>query len=168
MENESSNPLHVQFIHGLESSPQSTKAITLGAHFESLTPAMQTDDFEGCVVQQQRTLEEFRPDVIVASSFGGAVAVALLQREMWRGPTLLLAQAALRLEQPCELPLGVVIWLVHGNRDEIIDPEDSRRLASCGSPNLVRLIEVDDDHRLKTSVLDGSLVNWVRGIAAVR
>jgi hypothetical protein len=168
MENESAKPLRVQFIHGLESSPQSTKAITLAKHFESLTPAMQTDDFEGCVAQQQHTLEEFRPDVIVASSFGGAVAVALLQRELWRGPTLLLAQAALRLEQSCELPKDVVVWLVHGDRDEIIDPEDSRRLASCGSPDLVRLIEVEDDHRLATSVQDGSLVKWVREIAAVR
>jgi alpha/beta superfamily hydrolase len=129
---------------------------------------MQTDDFEGCVTQQHRTLIEFKPDVIVASSYGGAVAVALLQRELWRGPTLLLAQAALcmkNLEQRCELPLDVVVWLVHGKHDDIVDPEDSRRLAKCGSPGLVRLIEVDDDHRLKTSVLDGSLVAWVRAIA---
>ena len=61
-----------------------------------------------------------------------------------------------------------MIWLVHGNRDELIDPEDSRRLARCGSPDLVRLIEVDDDHVLKTSVRDGSLVRWVREISAVR
>ncbi len=168
MEHEDSNPLRVQFIHGLESSPQSTKAIVLAEHFESLTAQMQTDDFEGCIAQQHRTLKEFQPDVIVASSFGGAVAVALLQRKLWSGPTLLLAQAALRLDQPCELPRGSVIWLVHGKRDEIVDPEDSRRLAKCGSPDLVRLIEVDDDHRLKTSVLDGSLVGWVREIGAAR
>ena len=154
--------LRVQFIHGLESSPQSTKACMLAEHFESLTPGMQTDDFEGCVAQQCRAIGEFRPDVIVGSSFGGGVAVALLQRELWRGPTLLLAQAALRMDQPCELPQDVVIWLVHGSRDDIVDPEDSRRLASCGSPDLVRLIEVDDDHPLRVSVLDGSLVRWVR------
>jgi alpha/beta superfamily hydrolase len=106
--------------------------------------------------------------VIVGSSFGGAVAVALLQRGLWRGPTLLLAQAALRYELPCELPSDVVIWLVHGSRDEIVDPEDSRRLAGCGSPDLVRLIEVDDDHPLRASVQNGSLVGWVREIAAVR
>ncbi len=29
--------LRVQFIHGLESSPQSTKALALAEHFESLT-----------------------------------------------------------------------------------------------------------------------------------
>ena len=61
-----------------------------------------------------------------------------------------------------------MIWLVHGSRDDIVDPEDSRRLAKRGSPNLVRLIEVDDDHPLRASVLDGSLVRWVRKIAAAR
>lgn len=157
--------LRVQFIHGLESSPQSTKAQILGEQFETLTPAMQTDDFAGCVAQQQVALEEFRPDVIVGSSFGGAVAVALLQRGFWRGPTLLLAQAALRTDLACELPEDVRIWLVHGLRDEIVDPEDSRRLAQCGTPELVRLIEVDDDHVLRASVLGGLLVEWVRGIA---
>jgi len=160
--------LRVQFIHGLESSPQSTKARVLAEHFVSLTPGMQTDDFEACVAQQHRAIQEFQPDVLVASSFGGAVAVALLQRELWRGPTLLLAQAALRRGQACELPRDVVIWLVHGNRDEIVEPEDSRRLARCGSAELVRLIEVDDDHVLKASVQDGSLVRWVQEIAAVR
>ena len=156
--------LRVQFIHGLESSPQSTKARILAEQFETLTPAMQTDDFEGCVALQQRALQDFRPDVIVGSSFGGAVLVALLQRGHWRGPSLLLAQAALRTDLPCELPEDVRIWLVHGTRDEIVDPEDSRRLARLGTPEWVQLIEVDDDHVLRASVTGGSLVQWVREI----
>ena len=53
--------LRVQFIHGLESSPQSTKARVLAEHFESLTPGMQTDDFEGCVTQQHRPSRNFGP-----------------------------------------------------------------------------------------------------------
>lgn len=157
--------LRVQFIHGFESSPHSTKARVLGEHFETTTPGMQTDDFEGCVAQQAATAKSFRPDLLVASSFGGAVAVAMLQRELWRGPTLLLAPAALYRGMACELPEDVAIWLVHGSRDEIIDPEDSRSLARCGTPGLVRLIEVDDNHVLKTHVGDGSLVRWVRELA---
>jgi hypothetical protein len=170
--------LRVQFIHGLESSPQSAKAQLLAAHFVARTPAMDTADFEGCVALQASTLAEFRPDVLVGSSFGAAVAVELLRRGMWRGPTLLLAQAALRrLEtlmdgaapQPDEapwLPEGVQVWLVHGLGDELIDPDDSRRLARSGSPERVRLIEVDDDHALHRSVASGQLVEWVLGLAA--
>ena len=157
--------LRVQFIHGLESSPQGTKARLLAGIFEARTPAMDTSDFEGCVALQARTLDEFAPDVVIGSSFGGAVAVALLQRGLWSGPTLLLAQAAVKWQLPVELPTPAPVWLVHGTRDEIIDPEDSRRLAAAGDPERVRLIEVDDDHRLQVLVASGTLVELVRELA---
>jgi pimeloyl-ACP methyl ester carboxylesterase len=115
---------------------------------------------------QAAALREFHPHVLVGSSYGGAIAVELLQRGVWRGPTLLLAQAALRRRQAPVLPPGVTVWLVHGTRDAIIDPEDSRVLARSGSPERVRLIEVDDDHALHTTVEDGRLVAWVAELAA--
>ncbi len=156
----------VQFIHGLEGSPQGAKARLFAEHFEAVTPAMETGDFEACVRVQAETLESFRPDVLVGSSFGGAVAVALLSRGLWRGPTLLLAQAALRHDAGAQLPEGVRVWLVHGLRDELVDPEESRRLARTGTPELVRLIEVDDDHSLHKMVESGELLKVVRELAA--
>jgi predicted esterase len=158
--------LRVQFIHGLEGSPQGSKARFLARHFTALTPAMDTGDFAGCVVLQAEALLRFRPDVLVGSSFGGAVAVELLQRGRWRGPTLLLAQAALKRGGCASLPEGVRVWLVHGLRDELVEIEDSRRLARTGSPELVRLIEVDDDHPLRGLVRSGELAELVRGLAA--
>jgi alpha-beta hydrolase superfamily lysophospholipase len=160
--------LRVQFIHGLESSPQGVKAQLLARHFTALTPAMDTRDFEASVAVQTTALREFGPQVVVGSSYGGAIAVALLQRGVWRGPTLLLAQAALRRGQPARLPDAVTVWLVHGARDTIIDPEDSRVLARSGSPDRVRLIEVDDVHALHTTVEDGRLVAWVEALAELR
>ncbi len=153
--------LRVQFIHGLESSPQGVKAQLFARHFTARTPAMDTRDFAASVRAQADALREFDPHVVVGSSYGGAIAVELLQRGLWRGPTLLLAQAALRRGQPAVLPAGVAIWLVHGTRDTIIDPEDSRVLARSGSPEHVRLIEVDDVHALHTTVEDGRLVAWI-------
>jgi len=158
--------LRVQFIHGLEGSPQGTKSQVLAKHFAALSPAMDTGSFEAAVAVQAEALGSFRPDVLVGSSFGGAVAVALLQRGVWRGPTLLLAQAALHMDLAAELPEGVHIWLVHGLQDTLVDPEQSRRLARGGTPDLVRLIEVDDDHPLHGSVQRGQLVVWVRELAA--
>ena len=160
--------LRVQFIHGLESSPQGIKAQLLARHFSARTPAMNTRDFAASVAVQAAVLREFDPHVLVGSSYGGAIAVELLQRGDWRGPTLLLAQAALRRGQPAWLPEGVSIWLVHGTRDELIDVEDSRALARSGSPGRVRLIEVDDVHALHTTVEDGRLVAWVEALAAER
>jgi pimeloyl-ACP methyl ester carboxylesterase len=158
-------PIRVQFAHGLESSAHGTKARILAEHFDAITPEMDTADFEGCVAVHAAALRGFRPEVLVGSSFGGAVAVELLVRGLWRGPTLLLAQAAVRRGGEARLPEGVAVWLVHGLRDETIDPEDSRRLAATGTPHRVRLIEVDDDHRLSHSVARGRLVEWVRNLA---
>jgi predicted esterase len=159
-------PLRVQFIHGLEGSPRGSKAQLLARHFTALTPAMDTGDFAACVETQAEALARFRPDVLVGSSFGGAIAVELLQRGLWRGPTLLLAQAALKRGGRATLPEGVRVWLVHGLRDPLIDIEDSRRLARTGSPELVRMIEVDDDHPLRGLVRSGELVELVRGVAS--
>jgi len=155
----------VQFIHGLEGSPAGTKAQLFAAHFTALTPAMDTRDFPACVELQAQALLSFHPDVLIGSSFGGAVAVALLQRGDWRGPTLLLAQAARHYDLPLRLPEGVPVWLVHGQRDDLVDIEDSRALARSGTPGMVRLIEVDDDHSLSGTVASGRLVEIVRQIA---
>ena len=49
--------------------------------------------FGGCMRLQAAAVAEARPDVVVASSFGGAVAVNLVAEGLWSGPTLLLAPA---------------------------------------------------------------------------
>ena len=162
--------IRVHFIHGLEGSPSGSKARLLSRHFEAVTPAMDTSDFEGCVAQHAALLAAggHGPDVLAGSSFGAAVAVALLQRGHWSGPTLLLAPAALLHGLPAELPPGVPVWVAHGSGDDLVPPEHSRRLAAAGDPAHVRLIEVDDDHSLHASVEDGSLVDWIRGLAERR
>lgn len=154
----------VLFVHGLEGSPEGAKARLFDTHFTALTPAMETGDFEACVELQRAAIESFRPDVLVGSSFGGAVAVALLARRAWRGPTLLLAQAAVHYDPDASLPKNVPVWLVHGRRDALIPVEHSRALAATGSPDHVRLIEVDDDHPLHDSVASGALLEWVRAL----
>jgi predicted esterase len=155
----------VQFVHGLESSPQGTKARLFAAHFDARTPAMDTADFEACVRVQAEELARFRPDVLVGSSFGGAVVVALLQRGLWRGPTLLLAQAAAHYGLELRLPENVRVWLVHGLRDDLVPIEESRALARTGTPGLVSLLEPDDDHPLSATVASGRLLELVRELA---
>jgi len=127
---------------------------------------MNTRDFPSCVTLQAETLRGFEPDVLVGSSFGAGVVVEMLRRELWQGPTMLLAQAALRRMPDARLSAGVRVWIVHGTEDHLIDVEESRRLARTGTPEQVRLIEVADDHSLHASVRNGKLIEWVRELAA--
>jgi predicted esterase len=150
--------LRIQFAHGLESSPSGNKARLFAKHFDALTPAMDTQNLEGCIAVHEAALATFQPDLLIGSSFGGAVVVALLERGSWRGPTLLLAQAARLYTPSCRLPEGVRITLVHGRDDEIVDIEGSRALARTGTPELVQLIEVDDDHQLSVTTASGELI----------
>jgi predicted esterase len=159
--------IRVQFIHGLEGSPQGSKARLLAEHFDARTPAMDTKDYRACLEVQAAALADFDPDVLVGSSFGGAVAVSLLAEGLWRGPTLLLAQAAVHYDPEARLPEGVRVWLVHGLGDTLVDPGDSRKLAATGSPELVRLLEVEDDHPLSETTSSGRLVGLVRELVSV-
>lgn len=150
--------IRVQFAHGLESSAQGTKARLFAEHFTTLTPAMNTRDFEACVQVHADALQRFRPHVLVGSSFGGAVVVALLARGLYRGPTLLLAKAAARYLPGPVLPEGVPVTLVHARQDDVVPFADSEALAKTGSPDLVQLIARDDDHALSALCASGELI----------
>ena len=158
--------IRVQFIHGLEGSPQGSKARLFAQHFETITPEMDTSSFDGSVDTQAAALSEFHPDILVGSSFGGAVAAELLARRLWQGPTMLLAQAAIHYDPAASLPPGIPVWLVHGTGDTVIDPDQSRRLAATANSDEVRLIEVDDDHPLHASVASGAIIAWVKELVA--
>ncbi len=152
----------VHFIHGLEGSPHGSKAVFLAEHFDTETPVMDTSDFAACVAAQRQAIERRVPEVVVGSSFGGAVAVRLLQVGAWRGPTVLLAQAAVHFGVEERLPDDVPVIVVHGTEDDVVDIEGSRRLARTGTPGRVRLVEVPDGHRLESLVASGRLAELVR------
>jgi hypothetical protein len=151
----------VLFVHGLESSPGGAKARFLARHFTALTPGMNTRDFEGCCAIQARAIRDFEPDVVVGSSFGGAVVLRLLGDGLWRGPSVLLAQAGRHFGVAEILPDDTAVTIVHGTRDDVVDIAGSRALARTGTPGLVVLQERDDDHRLQTLLEDGSLASIV-------
>ncbi len=149
----------VLFLHGLEGSPHGRKARALAARFRCVAPALPTADFEASVACAGEAIAEAAPDLVVGSSFGGAVALALLQRGDWQGRTLLLAPAGSSQGLPCILPeIEAMIEIVHARSDDLVPVQDSRALARSGSRGRVSLDEVEDDHALSNFVASGAFV----------
>jgi hypothetical protein len=91
-------------------------------------------------------VQRFRPDLVVGSSWGGCLATLLVQQGDWHGPVALLAPAGRRIAQAlparskireqllAPLPQRTVGIVVHGNRDTVVPPIDSKLLIAqrCG------------------------------------
>eukprot|EP01116_Phalansterium_solitarium_P004433 TRINITY_DN15436_c0_g1_i1.p1 TRINITY_DN15436_c0_g1~~TRINITY_DN15436_c0_g1_i1.p1 ORF type:complete len:233 (+),score=62.53 TRINITY_DN15436_c0_g1_i1:88-786(+) len=112
------------------------------------------------VSRQADAIASFKPDVVVGSSFGGAIAMLCIDRGLWHGPTLLLAPAFHKVCNLARMPLNftmppsVRMHIVHGTKDNTVPIDDSRLIANA--LRQVTLEEINDDHRLK-STTEGSL-----------
>ncbi len=146
------------WAHGLEGSPQ-------GAKVQALRAAgliVHAPDGRGKVLQERlialtalsADLADRRP-VLAGSSYGGLAAAWLATRHPERFSGLLLCAPALHYreapvpEGPLHAPAGLPTQVLHGARDAVV-PVSASRAYAAASPH-VRLIEVDDDHRLSSS-----------------
>src|SRR3954454_24086798 len=72
----SDRPMKVLFLHGWTSVPGGVKPTYLAAHGHVvLNPALPDDDFDAAVRIAQEEFDRHRPEVVVGSSRGGAVAL---------------------------------------------------------------------------------------------
>ncbi len=135
--------------------------------------------WEACIAIQRAAIERHRPDVLLGSSWGGAVAVALIARGHWRGPTVLLAPAfqvvADRMAtsdvardvatlQTTAADHPIVVF--HDPTDATIPIAHSEALAAGSAVELHRVAA--GGHRLMGILDDGSLIAALDQVAAAR
>ncbi len=143
-------------FHGKEGSPDGRKATHLKTNPKYIThvPAYPSNDgpvddvFPRCYEIACRQLQDFQPDIVIGSSFGGGILLKLITQGRWRGPSLFLAQAGYMYNIAQRLPHEVPALLVHGSADTIVPLEGSVALASS-SPN-AHLIQNSENHGLPT------------------
>lgn len=123
-------------------------------------------------------LRAANPDVVVGSSWGGALAVALMEQGDWGGRTVLLGPAhgrvarAVRAPAP-RLPATVdgPVHIVHAVRDTTCPIEDSRHLQQGTRAPVCTLLEVHGDGHALKSVCAGAgsklLLDRVRGVGVI-
>ena len=144
--------------------------ITLIAYsvlFRFVQPLLMRRVLRRSVAVQLALLGANQIDVVVGSSFGGAVALELLTSGAWKGPTLLLCPAhrkvAGRAWSPTpKLPAEASkVLVVHGYQDETVPIDDSRSLVRGTT---TKLIEVDDGHRLAATATPDRFKEWIAAL----
>ena len=135
--------MKILFLHGWHSVPGGVKpGDRAGRGHAVLNPALD-DDFEVAVRAAQSAYDHQRPDVIVGSSRGGAIAMNL---DAVPTPLVLLCPAWKRWGSARAVEPGTVI--LHAEADDVIPIEESRELIRLSGLAETALIVVGSDHRL--------------------
>jgi alpha-beta hydrolase superfamily lysophospholipase len=134
----------VLFLHGWNSRPGGVKPTYLAEHGHVvINPALPDEDFDEAVRIAQESFDRHRPDVIVGSSRGGAVAMNI---DSTGAAVILLCPAWKKWGTATTVKLGTAI--LHSEADDVIPIAESRELlARSGLPDSA-LIVVGNDHRL--------------------
>jgi hypothetical protein len=134
----------VLFLHGWHSVPGGVKPTHFRRHgHKVVNPALPDDDFNAAVSLAQAEFDRHRPDVIVGSSRGGAIAMAIRSVGV---PLVLLCPAwkrwgAVRIAKPNTT-------ILHSRNDDVIPFGDSEDLVAASGLPRSALIEMGNDHRL--------------------
>lgn len=136
--------MRILFLHGWHSVPGGVKPSYLVEHGHDVcNPALDDDDFEKARLTAQSEFDRQRPDIVVGSSRGGAVAMNL---DAGATPLVLLCPAWKRWGTARSVKPGMVI--LHAEEDEVIPIAESRELLRLSKLPESSLIVVGHDHRL--------------------
>jgi hypothetical protein len=146
--------MKILYLHGLHSKPGGVKPTFLLEHgYQVINPALPDDDFAGSVQIAQAAYEESRPEVIVGSSRGGAVAMNI---ESGSVPLVLIAPAWRRWGTVTRVEPRTVI--LHARDDAIIPIGDSLDvLRSSGLPESALKIVGQDHNMIDAAALEALL-----------
>jgi len=132
------------YLHGLGSGPDGFKPTFLRRNGLDVTaPALPDDDFARSVEIAQVAFDAGDFDVVIGSSRGGAVAVAI---DLRGTPCVLIAPAWRRLEVTPRVGLRTIV--LHSPQDDVIPPADSRELIERAGLPGDALVEVGDRHTM--------------------
>ena len=135
--------MKILFLHGWQSTPGGVKPTYLKDHgHDVLNPALPDDDFDAAVRIAQAEFDQHRPDVVVGSSRGGAVAMNL----KIDAPLVLLCPAWKRFGTARTVKPGTII--LHSKADDVVPFSDSVELVRNSGLPSDSLVEVGTEHRL--------------------
>ena len=149
----------VLFFHGMEGTPEGTKPTFLKKKgFRVIAPALPKDDFELSLARAKDAFENFRPDIVVGSSRGGAIATALDTGDI---PKILIAPAWKKFGVKNPLVNKETV-ILHCADDDLVPYEDSVELCSPEEGEFFgpMLTECGENHRMSDEAALQELL-WV-------
>ncbi len=136
--------MKILFLHGWTSVPGGVKPTFLASHGHDVAnPALPDEDFPAAVQIAQQLFDEIRPQVVVGSSRGGAIALNL---QAAGAGLVLLCPAWKRWGIAKQAPPRTIV--LHSQADDVIPFADSQALIVRSGLPKSALIEVGNDHRL--------------------
>jgi hypothetical protein len=136
--------MKILFLHGWQSVVGGVKPTALAsAGHDVHNPALPDEDFVEAVRIAQEEFDRHRPEVIVGSSRGGAVAMNI---QAAGARLVLLCPAWKRWGAARTIPAGSVV--LHSRADDVIPFAESEELVQRSGLPASTLREVGSDHRL--------------------
>ena len=136
--------MKILFLHGWRSVPGGVKPSFLAGHgHEVINPALPDEDFADAVRIAQAEFDRHRPDVVVGSSRGGAVAMNLRSGD---ARLVLLCPAWKRHGTATTVKRNTTV--LHSRADDVVPFADSEELVRRSGLAAPALVEVGTDHRL--------------------
>ena len=136
--------MRILYLHGWNSVVGGVKPTSLRSlGHEVIEPVLDHDDFKRALATAQAAFDEHRPDIVVGSSRGGAVAMNL---RSGHARLVLLCPAWKKWGSARTVKPGTVI--LHSRGDEVIPFEESLELVRVSGLPESALVEVGTDHRL--------------------
>ncbi len=136
--------MKILYLHGWTSKPGGVKPTYLAEHGHTvLNPALPDEDFALAVKIAQAEFDGQRPDVVVGSSRGGAVALNIQSGDT---PLVLLCPAWKRWGTVRTAKSNMTI--LHSREDEVIPFAESEELIRVSGLAASALVAVGHNHRL--------------------
>jgi alpha-beta hydrolase superfamily lysophospholipase len=136
--------MRILYLHGWHSRPGGVKPTFLRRQgYDVINPALSDEDFTASVQAAQEAFDASRPDVVVGSSRGGAVAMNI---DSGLVPMVLIAPAWGRWGRSTTVKPGTIV--LHSKHDEVIPMGDSRELVQASGLPESALVVVGADHNM--------------------
>ena len=152
--------MKILFLHGYGSDPNGKRPRFLKQSGHQVDhPALPDDDFDESLRIAQAAFDGGRPDVVIGSSRGGAVAMNI---ESGETPLVLIAPAWRRGTQTTVRPATIIL---HSDRDDVVPIAGSRQLLRRSGLPEDQLVVVGENHKMTDKAAFDALLEAIRRVA---